>query len=282
MEQEQLNFQRIATAIDYVRNNFKRQPSLEEIAEVVHLSPFHFQRMFTEWAGVSPKKFLQYTSVEYAKHLLKERQVTLFDAAEATGLSGTGRLHDLFVTIEAMTPGEYKNGGENLQISYEFAATPFGMICIASTEKGICHLEFADDEPEGLAALSKRFPGAHLKSANMNGHQTALAFFQRDWNSEEKIRLHLKGTEFQLKVWQALLQIPSGNLSSYGKLAESFGNPGASRAIGTAIGDNPVAFIIPCHRVIQSGGQPGGYHWGIPRKNAMIGWEAALLEEKEA
>lgn len=281
MEQQELNFQRIATAIDYVRNNFKRQPSLEEIAEVVHLSPFHFQRMFTEWAGVSPKKFLQYTSIEYAKHLLKDRQATLFDAAEATGLSGTGRLHDLFVTIEAMTPGEFKNGGESLKISYEFAATPFGIVCVASTDKGICHLEFTETETEGLSALTKRFPGAELQPGTAIDHPAAIAFFQRDWNNAEKIRLHLKGTEFQLKVWQALLQIPSGALSSYGKLAETFGNPGASRAIGTAIGDNPVAFIIPCHRVIQSGGQPGGYHWGIPRKNAMIAWEAVLLEEKE-
>jgi len=272
----QTDYERIAAAIEYIRANFKEQPDLESIADHVHLSPFHFQRLFTSWAGVSPKKFLQYTSVEYAKQLLSDQQTTLFDAALETGLSGTSRLHDLFVTIESMTPGEYRNGGAALEIIYQFAETPFGEIIIASTEKGICHMTFMDSKEQGINDLTARFPHARLASGEIPRHTSALRIFEADWQNQESIRLHLKGTPFQLKVWSALLQIPSGRLSSYGKLADSIGNPKAMRAVGTAIGDNPVAFIIPCHRVLQSSGQIGGYHWGTTRKSAMIGWEAAL------
>jgi len=276
MEQHELNFQRITQAIDYIRLHFKSQPTLEEIAAAVNLSPFHFQRLFTDWAGISPKKFLQFTSIEYAKSLLTEKQATLFDTALETGLSGTGRLHDLFVQVEGMTPGEYKNGGEALSISYRYTASPFGNILIANTEKGICHLEFAAGELEAMQQLHKRFPNAKLEAREDQLQDAALGLFQRSWNTIEKVKLHLKGTEFQLKVWNALLQIPAGKLSTYGTMAEKVGSPKAARAVGTAIGDNPVAFIIPCHRVIQSGGQPGGYHWGVSRKHAIIGWEGAL------
>jgi AraC family transcriptional regulator, regulatory protein of adaptative response / methylated-DNA-[protein]-cysteine methyltransferase len=276
----QSDYERIAAAIDFIRTNFKKQPDLESIAEHVHLSPFHFQRLFTAWAGVSPKKFLQYTSVEYAKQLLSDTQKTLFDTALDTGLSGTGRLHDLFVTLEGMTPGEYKNGGASLELSYQFAATPFGKIIIASTPKGICHLAFIESEDQGLSGLNARFPNASFVFNENSLHTSALRIFNSDWQHPETIRLHLKGTPFQLKVWSALLCIPAGKLSSYGKLADSIGNPRASRAVGTAIGDNPVAFIIPCHRVLQSSGQIGGYHWGTTRKSAIIGWEAAFSERE--
>jgi len=281
MNQDELNFQRITTAIDYIREHFKSQPDLEEVAAAVHLSPFHFQRLFTEWAGVSPKKFLQFTSIEHAKNLLTEQHATLFDAAMETGLSGTGRLHDLFVQIEGMTPGDYKNGGESLIISYQYMRSPFGSILVANTPTGICHLEFAENEQSGLAELKNRFPNALIRQQEDEKQQSAIAFFQRDWQHTEKIKLHLKGTDFQLKVWNALLNIPSGSLSSYGRLANEIGSPKASRAVGTAIGDNPVAFIIPCHRVIQSGGKPGGYHWGLSRKSAMIGWESAGIMREE-
>ena len=273
--QQALNFNRIAKAIGYIKENFKQQPDLDEIAEKVHLSPFHFQRMFTEWAGVSPKKFLQYISVEYAKSILKKKETTLFDAAEETGLSGTSRLHDLFVNIEAMTPGEFKNGGEKLTINYSYAESPFGDILVASTQKGICHMAFADDESGSLSILQEHFPNAQYKQMVDMIQQNALYIFTRDWKEISKIKLHLKGSEFQLKVWETLLKIPMGKLSTYGTIAEEIKNPNASRAVGTAIGSNPVAFLIPCHRVIQSSGVFGGYMWGPNRKAAIIGWETA-------
>jgi AraC family transcriptional regulator, regulatory protein of adaptative response / methylated-DNA-[protein]-cysteine methyltransferase len=273
----QTDYERIAAAIEYIRENFRQQPDLDAVAAHVHLSPFHFQRLFTAWAGVSPKKFLQYTSLEHAKYLLSEKQATLFDATLETGLSGTGRLHDLFVTIEGMTPGEYKNGGASLEITYQFAATPFGKIIIAATAKGICHLSFTDTSEQGLAGLTQRFPNARLIPQENALQEAALRCFQTDLQQPETIRLHLKGTAFQLKVWDALLHIPSGRLSSYGQLANRIAHPGASRAVGTAIGDNPVAYIIPCHRVLQSSGKIGGYHWGVTRKTAMIGWEASII-----
>jgi len=272
--QEEINFNRIAKAISYIKANFKTQPGLEEIAEKVNLSPFHFQRLFSEWAGTTPKRFLQYISISYAKEMLKENQ-SLFDTALETGLSGTSRLHDLFVNIEGMTPGEYKNGGENLYINYSFAESPFGNIIVASTSKGICHIAFYDDENSALANLQRQFPAARYQQILDKEQQNALYIFSHDWSKLHQIKLHLKGTDFQLKVWEALLKIPMGRLATYGSIAKQLQNPNASRAVGTAIGDNPVAFLIPCHRVIQSSGALGGYHWGVNRKTAMIGWEAA-------
>ena len=274
-EQEKTNFSRIAEAIDYIKDNFKTQPGLEEVAEKIHLSPFHFQRLFTEWAGVSPKKFLQYLTIEHAKKMLKENQATLFETAFETGLSGTGRLHDLFINIEGMTPGEYKNGGENLSINYSFAESPFGNILVASTPKGICHIAFADDEKKALEMLQKTFPNADYKQMVDLVQQNVLYIFTHDWSKLNQVKLHLKGTEFQLKVWETLLKIPMGQLTTYGNIAKQLQQPNAARAVGTAIGDNPVAFLIPCHRVIQSTGVFGQYHWGGTRKTAMIGWEAA-------
>jgi AraC family transcriptional regulator, regulatory protein of adaptative response / methylated-DNA-[protein]-cysteine methyltransferase len=276
--QTHINYNRIAEAIEYIRLNFKQQPNLDEVAEKVNISPFHFQRLFTDWAGVSPKKFLQYISVEHAKQVLQDKQATLSDAAYETGLSGTGRLHDLFINIEGMTPGEYKNGGENLTIHYSFAESPFGTILVASTPKGICYIAFADDETIALADLKQRFPRASFRQMTDLIQQNALYFFTHNWTKLDQVKLHLKGTEFQLKVWEALLKIPMGQLSTYGQIARKVNTPKASRAIGTAIGSNPVAFLIPCHRVIQSSGTIGGYMWGSTRKAAIIGWEAARTE----
>lgn len=275
--QNDINYHRIAEAIDYIKTNFKEQPDLEKVAEQIHLSPFHFQRLFTEWAGVSPKKFLQFISVEHAKSLLKEKQATLFDAAFETGLSGTGRLHDLFIKIEGMTPGEFKNGGEALSINYSFAESPFGKILVASTVKGICYMAFADDETKTFAELKKLYPNAEYHQVVDMIQQNALYIFTKDWNKLNEIKLHVKGSGFQLKVWEALLKVPVGQLTTYGSLAAQLDKPLASRAVGTAVGDNPVAFIIPCHRVIQSTGAFGNYHWGSTRKTAMIGWEAAKV-----
>jgi AraC family transcriptional regulator of adaptative response/methylated-DNA-[protein]-cysteine methyltransferase len=224
---------------------------------------------------VSPKKFLQYTSIEHAKNILKDKRATLFDAAFETGLSGTGRLHDLFIKIEGMTPGEFKNGGENIYINYSFAESPFGNLLVASTVKGICYMAFADNEKEALQQLQIYFPNAQYKQMVDMIQQNALYIFTQDWSKLNQIKLHLKGTGFQLKVWETLLKIPMGQLSSYSDIASSINSPKAARAVGSAIGDNPVAFIIPCHRVIQSTGNFGEYHWGSTRKTVMIGWEAA-------
>jgi|SRR5690554_387914 len=280
-KQQQLNYNRIAEAIDYIKTNFKEQPNLDEVAEQVHLSPFHFQRLFSEWAGTTPKKFLQYISIEHAKKLLTDQQTTLFDTAFATGLSGTGRLHDLFVNIEGMTPAEYKNGGKNLPVNYSFAESLFGSLIVASTPKGVCYMAFDDDEEKALNDLKAKFPNAVLQRKLDLLQQNALFIFQNDWSKPNEIKLHLKGTDFQLKVWETLLKVPMGHLSTYGNIAEQIGNPNASRAVGTAIGSNPIAFIIPCHRVIQSSGNIGGYMWGNTRKTAIIGWESAKTSTLE-
>ena len=273
--QEQINYDRIAKAIEYIKNDFRSQPNLDEIAEKVHLSPFHFQRLFSEWAGTSPKKFLQYISLEYAKKLLTENGASLFDTAYETGLSGTSRLHDLFINIEGMTPAEYKNGGKNLSINYSFAESPFGNLIVASTAKGVCFMAFAEDETEALEHLKQKFPNATFQQKLDLIQQNVLFIFQNDWSKLPEIKLHLKGTDFQLKVWETLLKIPMGQLSTYTSIATKIGHPNASRAVGTAIGSNPVAFLIPCHRVIQSTGTFGGYMWGSTRKTAIIGWECA-------
>ncbi|WP_433895860.1 bifunctional helix-turn-helix domain-containing protein/methylated-DNA--[protein]-cysteine S-methyltransferase [Sphingobacterium mizutaii] len=276
-EQQKINYTRIAEAIEYIKSNFKNQPNLDEVAEQVNLSPFHFQRLFSEWAGMTPKKFLQYTSVEHAKKLLKDHQATLFDTAFETGLSSTGRLHDLFVTIEGMTPAEYKNGARNLIINYSFAESPFGNLIVASTPKGICYMAFEDDEETAFQNLKAKFPNASFQRKLDLMQQNALFIFQNHWSKLSEIKLHLKGTDFQLKVWESLLKIPMGKLSTYGNIADEIGNPKSSRAVGTAIGNNPVAFLIPCHRVIQSSGNIGGYMWGNTRKTAIIGWESAKI-----
>ncbi len=272
------NYERIEKAIIYLKENFKDQPDLDEVAGQVYLSSFHFQRLFKEWAGVSPKKFLQFLSVEYAKGLLK-KDLPLADVSFETGLSGTSRLHDLFIGIEGMTPGEFKNGGETLQIHYSFAETPFGDIIIASTSKGICHLAFVKDHRSGFDTLVSAFPNAAVTQKTDILQQDALRFFSGDWNDLRKVKLHLKGTPFQLKVWQTLLHIPFGNISTYAGVAGHIEQPAASRAVGTAIGSNPVAYLIPCHRVIKSTGIIGDYHWGTARKTAILGWEAAKTAE---
>jgi AraC family transcriptional regulator, regulatory protein of adaptative response / methylated-DNA-[protein]-cysteine methyltransferase len=275
--QDKLNYDRIAEAIDFIKNNFKSQPNLDEVAQKVHLSPFHFQRLFSEWAGTSPKKFLQYTTVEHAKKLLKESQTSLFDTAHQTGLSGTSRLHDLFVNIEGMSPAEYKNGGKNLDINFSFAESPFGNMLVASTAKGICYMAFYAEEQTAFATLQSHFPQANFQRKLDILQQNALFIFQNDWSKLKQVKLYLKGTEFQLKVWETLLKIPMGQLTTYGSVAQQIEKPNASRAVGTAIGSNPVAFLIPCHRIIQSSGNFGGYMWGNTRKTAIIGWESAKM-----
>ncbi len=276
--QDDINYARIAKAIEYIKANFRNQPDLDEVAEKISLSPAHFQRLFKDWAGVSPKKFLQYISIEYAKNMLSEnKQMSIFATAFQTGLSSTSRLHDLFINIEGMTPAEFKNGGQNLSINYSIKKSLFGQLIIASTTKGICYIAFEDDEHKALSDLRDKFPAALLKREMDLLQQNALQIFESDWTNLPQIKLHLKGTPFQLKVWESLLKIPMGKLCTYGKVASQIGAPKASRAVGTAIGSNPVAFLIPCHRVIQSSGVFGGYMWGSTRKTAIIGWEAGKI-----
>ncbi len=279
IEGKHFHYNRIAEAINYIKQNFKSQPNLEEIAEKAHISPFHFQRLFTDWVGVSPKKFLQYISVEYAKNVLREQKTTLFDVAYNTGLSGTGRLHDLFVKIEGMTPGEYKNGGQNLIVNYSHAESIFGKILIASTQKGICYMAFVDDE-NAFANLQKHFPNASFNQKVDRLQRNALLIFTKDWEKLDQIKLHLKGTNFQVKIWEALLKVPKGGLVTYGAIANHIEKPKASRAVGTAIGNNPVAFLIPCHRVIKSTGELGEYRWGATRKSVIVGWEATKTNSR--
>ncbi|ASV09404.1 cysteine methyltransferase [Leptospira interrogans serovar Canicola] len=272
-------YQKFAEAIQFIQKIAISQPELDEVAKSVNLSPFHFQRLFTEWAGVSPKQFLQYITLQNAKSILSKPQTTLFDAAFETGLSGTSRLHDLFVKIEGMTPGEFKNGGENIKIRYSFQRSVFGNYLIASTEKGICNLFFNDiSEEQIVSELKEQWNRADIIEQMDENQNRVIRFYDKTLIGHEKFNLHLKGTEFQINVREALLKIPEGQLSSYSDIADLIGQENASRAVGTAIGKNPIGYLIPCHRVIKSTGGIGEYRWGSERKMAMIGWEASKVK----
>ena len=277
-DQQQLNYDRIAEVINFIKTHFKSQPSLDEMAAHIHLSPFHFQRLFTTWVGTSPKNFLQYISINHARQILQERQAGLAETAWDAGLSGPSRLHDLFIKLEGMSPAVYRNGGNNLNINYSYASSPFGKVIIASTAKGICYLSFDEDDLSGFHRLKSKYPNATFNHKLDVLQQKALSIFNHDWSKMDEIKLHLKASPFQLKVWECLLKIPTGKLSTYGSIADQIGSPKAARAVGTAIGANPVAFLIPCHRVIQSSGDFGGYMWGNTRKRAIIGWESVKSE----
>ncbi len=276
-EQSNIDFLRISNAIEYIKNNYRKHPSLEEIASNANVSPFHFQRLFTEWAGISPKKFIHYLSIEHAKSLLKENSLTLFDTSQHIGLSSTSRLHDMFLNIEGMTPAEYKNEAKDLLINYNYYESVFGKLIIATTKKGVCYISFDDNEEQAFQKLFAYFPKANFEQTTDELQLMAMRFFSTDINDLPTLKLHLKGSEFQLKVWNALLSIPMGKLSTYGAIAELVKNKKAARAVGSAIGDNPIAFLIPCHRVIQQSGILGGYMWGVTRKQAMIAWESAQV-----
>ncbi|SFE13693.1 bifunctional transcriptional activator/DNA repair enzyme AdaA [Spirosoma endophyticum] len=281
-------YQQIAQAIEHLTTNFRDQPSLSELAEKANLSEFHFQRLFTEWAGVSPKKFGQYLTLEHAKTRLRTG-APLTDAAHDAGLSGTGRLHDLFVSIEGVTPGQFKQLGSGLTLSYGLFDSPFGpyvlgAINATSVADKIALLHFLSDgdEPEMIVKtawpeVALRYEPASVQSlANQIFPATNVAL---NTKPAQQLPILLRGSAFQLKVWEALLKIPEGQLASYDQIAEAIGQPTASRAVGTAIGSNPVGYLIPCHRVIKKTGLFGGYRWGVERKQAMLGWEAARVEK---
>ena len=279
MSQSQIDYKRVERAIDYIARNYKDKPSLEDIAAEIHVSPFHFQRLFSKWAGVSPKKFIQFLSLDYAKNSLRVPGTSVLDAAYGAGFSGAGRLHDLFMSIEGMTPGAFKHQGAGLRINYNFADSPFGTVIIASTSNGICHMAFEDDQDAGFERLNRIFPQAQFYPIADKIQQDALGLFGTDRSQPDgKIKLHLAGTPFQIKVWEALLKIPMGGLVSYRDVARMIGQPEALRAVGNAIGHNPVAFLIPCHQVIRQNGAIGGYMSGTKRKQAMFAWEGARME----
>jgi AraC family transcriptional regulator of adaptative response/methylated-DNA-[protein]-cysteine methyltransferase len=277
------DYGRIARAIEFLESHHTEQPTLEQVAGHLGLSPFHCQRLFRRWAGVSPKRFLQALTVEHAKSALR-RGASVLDAAFESGLSGPGRLHDLLISMEGMSPGEYKKGGQDLSILYGFHPSPFGQALIGITERGVCGLVFATGSDRGAALqdLQSRWPGACLKE---RGAETA-PFIQRIFSPDSKattpIHLLVRGTNFQIRVWQALLRIPAGSRVSYGDLAQALGKAGGARAIGGAVGANPVGFLIPCHRVIRQTGALGGYRWGLERKRAMLAWEGVRRDEAGA
>jgi AraC family transcriptional regulator of adaptative response/methylated-DNA-[protein]-cysteine methyltransferase len=263
----------IAAAIAFLRQHQAEQPSLAAIASHLHLSESHLQRLFTRWAGISPKRFLQYLTVDYAKARIQATQ-NLLDLTLEAGLSSPGRLHDLFVTLEAMSPGEYKAQGRGLEIRYGIHPTPFGLALIALTHRGICSLRFLATADNGRQDLQVEWPNAKLILDTETTQPVCDRIFTPLTTPPKPLIVHVKGTNFQLQVWRSLLRIPPGGLTSYGTLAEAIGRPKATRAVGTAVGRNPVAYLIPCHRVLRASGELGGYRWGCDRKAALLGWEA--------
>ena len=276
MVNEARDYERIASAIEFIRGHVGEQPTLAEIAESVNLSEFHLQRLFTNWAGVSPKRFLQVLTVDYAKHLL-EQSMDVLSTSYEVGLSGAGRLHDLFVTLEAVSPGEFKTMGQGIEIRYGFHATPFGQCLIAQTARGVCGLEFVTEENpmEKLDRLRMRWPNARISESPEETAATVSRIFARNRSDCATLNVLVKGTNFQVKVWNALLRIPAGQITSYAAIAGCIGHPKAVRAVGSAVGSNPVAYLIPCHRVLRGDGNLGGYHWGLTRKCACLIRESA-------
>ena len=271
------DYQRIAQAIHYLEANFRAQPDLDDMAASVHLSKYHFQRLFKRWAGISPTQFLHYLTLEYAKQKLAEAH-SVFEAALEAGLSGSSRLHDLFVTFEAITPGEYKQQGAGLHITYGFHDTPFGRCLLAVTERGICGLSFGQNgDASALARLRANWPQAQF-TENQDETQPVVdsIFAPGPTDQHHPFHLLLKGTNFQVNVWQALLAVPPGAMVSYQDVAAYIGRPTATRAVANAIAHNPIGYLIPCHRVIKKDGNFHQYQWGTTRKRAMLGWEAGL------
>jgi AraC family transcriptional regulator of adaptative response/methylated-DNA-[protein]-cysteine methyltransferase len=273
------DYDRIADAIEFIARRVDSQPTLNEIAAHVNLSPFHFQRLFSRWAGVTPKRFLQVLTLERAKQLLSESK-SILEVSDTLGLSSGSRLYDHFIHLEAVTPGEYKMGGAGLTVEYAIHDTPFGKAFIAITPRGICNFSFLENGEidEHLAALRSHWPHARLHENRQRTLEVIKAMFSGEKHLDSPVSLHVSGTNFQISVWKALLQIPPAKVVSYSQVAASIGHPKSARAVGLAVGANPVAFLIPCHRVIQQSGKIGGYHWGETRKQAIHAWESARME----
>ena len=270
------DYHRIADAIDFIATNSRRQPTLNDVATHLELSAAHFQRLFSRWAGVTPKKYLQILTVEHAKQLLSESK-PLLAVSDEVGLSSGSRLYDHFVQLEAATPGEYKTGGAGLSIDYGVHNSPFGDIFVAATARGICKLSFLEkaDLTADITDLQRRWPNALLRHNAPASLKIIDRIFSGTGPVDRPLSLHVCGTNFQVNVWRALMQIPAGTLRSYSHIAKAVGKPMAARAVGSAIGSNPIAFFIPCHRVLQQSGNIGGYHWGLTRKHLIHAWESA-------
>lgn len=274
--QQEEDYERIAKAIRFIQSQVNTQPGLADVAESVNLSEFHLQRLFTRWAGVSPKRFLQLLTLEHAKKQLSS-DADVLTASAAVGLSGGSRLHDLFVNLEALTPGEYKIKGRGTRIAYGFHPTPFGQCLIGQTDRGVCFLGFVETDSEQTAFedMCSRWPAADFAENSSETLPTSRKIFEPATQGADSLNLLVRGTNFQVQVWRALLRIPEGQVTSYSAIARWIGKPGASRAVGSAVGSNPVSWLIPCHRVLRNDGALGGYHWGETRKSALLAWEAA-------
>jgi AraC family transcriptional regulator of adaptative response/methylated-DNA-[protein]-cysteine methyltransferase len=270
------HYRQIGRAIRFLADHYLEQPTLDEAASAAGLSPFHFQRLFTRYVGISPKSFVGHLTLGHAKAKLANG-ASVLDAALDAGLSGPSRLHDLALKIEAMTPGDYARGGEGLTIEYGFHPCPFGMALMMTTDKGVCGLGFADEDDEGSALddMKARWPEASYREAPERTGELTQRIFDAELRTDQPIGLHLLGTPWQIKVWEALLEIPAGKLTTYKTIAKAMENEKASRAVGTAVGRNPISYLIPCHRVLGTDGTLHGYHWGLSRKRAMLAMEAA-------
>ncbi|MCC2097876.1 MAG: bifunctional helix-turn-helix domain-containing protein/methylated-DNA--[protein]-cysteine S-methyltransferase [Hyphomicrobiales bacterium] len=286
----QSDYERVRAAIEYVSQNWREQPPVEEIAAHIGLSPSQFTAVFRRWAGLSPKQFLQAVTIDHARRLLRD-SASVLDAALETGLSGPGRLHDLFVTHEAMSPGEFKTGGEGLTLTYGFHESPFGEAITVASPRGLAGLGWVDEKEKpgkaadtgksaggrdgALADMLRRWPKAQfVRDDAVAASYVQRAFDPAEWRADRPLRVVLIGTDFEIRVWETLLRIPLGKAATYGEVAGHIGKPKAARAVGAAVGRNPISFVVPCHRVLGASGVLTGYHWGLARKQAILGWEA--------
>ena len=268
----------VKRTLGFISENWREQPSLDVISEQAGLSPHHLQRVFTRWAGLSPKAFLQAVTLDHAREMLRG-EASILDASYELGLSGPSRLHDLFVTHEGMAPGIYKTRGRGLEIRYGFHDCPFGRALVMATDQGLCGLAFADDgdERKSFEDMSGRWPEArYAEDAAATAPIAKRIFHPANWKGDEPLRVVFIGTDFEIRVWETLLRIPFGSAATYSGIATHLGKPNAARAVGTAVGKNPVSFVVPCHRVLGKSGGLCGYHWGLTRKRAILGWEAGL------
>jgi AraC family transcriptional regulator of adaptative response/methylated-DNA-[protein]-cysteine methyltransferase len=279
MEKQTHDYDMVKHTLAFISENWREQPSLETLADQAGLSPTHLQRLFTRWAGLSPKAFLQAVTLDHARGLLRD-SASILDASYELGLSGPGRLHDLFVTHEGMSPGIYKAHGRGLNIQYGFHDCPFGRALILITSEGLAGLAFADHgkEKSALADMTSRWPEATY----VENHQATTSYAKRifeseRWKPDQPLRIVFIGSDFEIRVWETILRIPFGKASSYSDIASHIGKPKAARAVGSAVGKNPISFVVPCHRVLEKSGGLGGYHWGLTRKRAILGWEAGVM-----
>ena len=270
------DYDSVRRAIGFISEQWRTQPTIEAMADAAHLTPDELHHLFRRWAGLTPKDFMQALTLDHAKRLLRD-SASVLDAAYDSGLSGPGRLHDLFVTHEAMSPGEWKKGGEGMVLRYGFHPSPFGMAVVITSERGLAGLAFADEGEEmpALADMQRRWPLAtYIESFAETAPFAKRIFDSTQWRADQPLRVVLIGTDFEVRVWETLLKIPMGRASTYSDVASKIKSPKASRAVGAAVGRNPISFVVPCHRVLGKSGALTGYHWGITRKRAMLGWES--------